>query len=172
MTSVWLNHRGADLLQGDYLPGCAVPIVGADFMSDVPEEFIDVETRSLIIITQSCDLANEKTFFAAMCPIVTVDAVEVTSPDFVKKGEWEKVRKGRIEGLHMLPPFEDKQSNRAALVVDFRQVFSLPVAYLQRHAGSLGDRWRLQSPFLEHFSQAFARFFMRVGLPVSIPAFK
>jgi hypothetical protein len=33
-------------------------------------------------------------------------------------------------------------------------------------------RWRLQSPFREHFSQAFARFFMRVGLPAAIPAFK
>ena len=35
-----------------------------------------------------------------------------------------------------------------------------------------GLRWRLQSPFREHFSQAFARFFMRVGLPAAIPPFK
>jgi hypothetical protein len=49
---------------------------------------------------------------------------------------------------------------------------SLPVAYLANHAGQQGDRWRLQSPYLEHFSQAFARFFMRVGLPVQIPEYK
>jgi len=29
----------------------------------------------------------------------------------------------------------------------------------------------LRSPYLEHFSQAFARFFMRVGLPTAIPPF-
>jgi hypothetical protein len=38
-------------------------------------------------------------------------------------------------------------------------------------AAALGNRWRLQSPFLEHFSQAFARFFMRVGLPSAVPPF-
>lgn len=32
-------------------------------------------------------------------------------------------------------------------------------------------RWRLRSPFLEHFSQAFALFFMRVGLPFGIPKY-
>jgi hypothetical protein len=28
-----------------------------------------------------------------------------------------------------------------------------------------GKRYRLQSPFLEHFSQSFGRFYMRVALP-------
>jgi hypothetical protein len=58
------------------------------------------------------------------------------------------------------------------LVVDFRQIISLPFAYLSRHAEQLGPRWRLQSPYLEHFSQAFARFFMRVGLPSALPPFR
>ena len=58
------------------------------------------------------------------------------------------------------------------LVVDFREIFSLPIDYLKDHAVRLGPRWRLKSPFLEHFSQAFARFFMRVGLPSSIPEFR
>jgi hypothetical protein len=47
----------------------------------------------------------------------------------------------------------------------------LPYSYLSKHAESLNDRWRLQPPFLEHFSQAFARFFMRIGLPSAIPAY-
>jgi hypothetical protein len=56
--------------------------------------------------------------------------------------------------------------------VDFGHIVSLPLDYLADHAESLGNRWRLRSPFLEHFSQAFARFFMRVGLPSDIPPFK
>jgi hypothetical protein len=62
--------------------------------------------------------------------------------------------------------------NRQALVVDFREIYSLPHDYLADHAKRLGPHWRLKSPFPEHFSQAFARFFMRVGLPSTIPEFR
>jgi len=40
------------------------------------------------------------------------------------------------------------------------------------HAEALENRPRLLSPYVEHFSQSFARFFMRVGLPSQIPAYK
>lgn len=33
-------------------------------------------------------------------------------------------------------------------------------------------RLSLMSPYKEHLSQAFARFFMRVGLPIDISEFK
>ena len=36
-------------------------------------------------------------------------------------------------------------------------------------AASQGPRLRLNPPYREHLAQAFARFFMRVGLPVDIP---
>ena len=79
--------------------------------------------------------------------------------------------KGRVEGLHLLGSPEHPENNRDALVVDFREIYSLPIAYLVSRAAELGQRWRLRSPYLEHFSQAFARFFMRVGLPSTIPPF-
>ncbi len=59
-----------------------------------------------------------------------------------------------------------------ALVVDFREIYSLPFELLTLQAEAAEKRWRLKSPYLEHFSQAFARFFMRVGLPSAIPPFK
>lgn len=58
-----------------------------------------------------------------------------------------------------------------SLVVDFGNIVSLLIDYLEDHAAGMGDRWRLGSPFLEHYSQAFARFFMRVGLPSGIAQF-
>ncbi len=36
----------------------------------------------------------------------------------------------------------------------------------------LPSRLRLLPPYREHLAQGFARFFMRVGLPVDIPAFR
>jgi hypothetical protein len=81
------------------------------------------------------------------------------------------VLKGRIEGLHLLASPANPENNREALVVDFREIYSLPFGYLLSRAAQLDHRWRLRSPYLEHFSQAFARFFMRVGLPSTIPPF-
>jgi hypothetical protein len=81
------------------------------------------------------------------------------------------VRQGRREGLHLLASPTNPAVSREAVVVNFREIYSLTLGYLERHVAGLGDRWRLQSPYLEHFSQAFARFFMRVGLPAAIPPF-
>lgn len=54
-------------------------------------------------------------------------------------------------------------------IVDFSKVYSLPVLFLESWLGSRGDRrLRLLPPYREHLSQAFARFFMRVGLPQDI----
>jgi len=39
-------------------------------------------------------------------------------------------------------------------------------------AAEQGDGIRLLPPYREHLAQAFARFFMRVALPVDIPDFK
>jgi hypothetical protein len=36
----------------------------------------------------------------------------------------------------------------------------------------LESHFLLRSPYLEHFSQTFARYFMRVGLPSDIPSYK
>ena len=51
-------------------------------------------------------------------------------------------------------------------------LMSLACEDLTHRASEFAVRWRLMSPYLEHLSQAFARFFMRVGLPSSIPEFK
>ena len=172
MTSFWISCQDQQLEQGDYLPGCWIPVIGVDFDPSVAEPEISVGQSNLVVVTQSCDLANEKIQLAALCPIADLATWEQLNPDYAKRGFWESVRQGRREGLHMLSAFVEAGDGRSALVVDFRQIFSLPVPYLRKHAASLGSRWRLQSPYREHFSQAFARFFMRVGLPAAIPAFK
>ena len=123
-------------------------------------------------MTQSCDLENNKAAYVALCPIYRLDEFELTNRSFAKKGAWESVRKGRFEALHLVASPEKPNENRESLVVDFGQIVSLPIEYVSDHAESLEHRWRLNPPFLEHFSQAFARFFMRVGLPSAIAPFK
>jgi hypothetical protein len=168
----WLLIDGAGLAQGDFLPGSFVPAFPADFGANVDGNEVEIETADLIVVTQSCDLENRKVAFVALCPIDELSTFEQFNPDFGKKGVWEQVRQGRREGLYLLPSPKHPENNRKAKVVDFRQIISLPFEYLENHAKGIGPRWRLQSPYLEHFSQALARFFMRVGLPSAVPPFK
>ena len=172
--SYWIKVRGSELAQGDLLSDCLVPQFGSDFgaRGAGAAETLSVGAQTLIIVTQSCDLENSKVDLVAMCPAYQLATFEQYNPRFATKGRWEEVRKGRVEGLHLLGSPDDAADNRSSLVVDFGQIFSLPPAYLERKAAASGDRLRLDSPYLEHFSQAFARYFMRVGLPSQIPQFK
>lgn len=171
--SWWAPVIGRQLAQGDLLTDCLLPDIAILQPNDASEVMeARLQRARLIVMTQSCDLENGKAPFVALCPIHTLVEFEERSPSFTKSGAWESVRKGRLEALHLLASPEKPENNRESLVVDFGQIVSLPVEYLSNHAESLENRWRLSSPFLEHFSQAFARFFMRVGLPSGISPFK
>ncbi len=170
--SFWEVAAGAALRQGEYLVNCPVPMLKEKPLLDRPESSVLIELFDLIIVTQSCDLEQGKVRIVTSCPIFPLDVYETINPELKSKGRWEQVRKGRVEGLYLLssPVFPD--NNREALVVDFAEVYSLPFGLLASHAQEIGSHWRLKSPYLEHFSQAFARFFMRVGLPSSIPPYR
>ena len=172
--SYWGNTFGNNLRQGDFLPNCPIPIFSA--IPDPTQTNLSLEVEignaDLIVVTQSCDLENGKNELVALCPIYTLAEFEQANPKAAQKGFWEQVRKAKVEGFHLLSPFENPENNRECLVVDFREIYSLPFEFLTKHAETLESRWRLSSPYLEHFSQAFARFFMRVGLPSNIPPFK
>ena len=169
----WQSVNGRSLAQGDLLPNCMLPVFVAPQPTDDPDvaQDIDVLTQRLIIVTQSCDLENNKVQFVALCPIHTLNEFAVQNSRYQKPKNWEPVRKGQVQGLHMMASPNFPETNTESLVVDFGHIVSLPIEYLECHAASLGDRWRLGSPFLEHYSQAFARFFMRVGLPSGIAQF-
>jgi hypothetical protein len=171
-TAFWMNVESSGLSQGDFLSSCLVPNFPADFGKNAVSNEVQIAKADLIVITQSCDLENNKVAFVALCPIYSLPAFEAFNTKFKNRREWEQVRQGRREGLYLLPSPTNPDNNVEALVVDFRQIISLPIGYLIVQADSIGPRWRLRSPYLEHFSQAFARFFMRVGLPLAIPAFK
>ena len=168
----WVHISEPALRQGDLLPRCLVPIPGLDSaMENGPSEGTAIE-YDLIVLTQSCDLDQRKVRLVATRPIFPLPEFEAVNPAFARKGRWNEVLKGRIEGLHLLASPTVPENDRQALVVDFREIYSLPYDYLTAYVTALGPRWRLKSPFLEHFSQAFARFFMRVGLPSTIPEFR
>ncbi len=171
--SWWHSVSGKNLAQGDLLPDCLVPVFAAPTLSQDSDgsQEVSVLTQRLIVVTQSCDLENRKVQFVALCPIHTLKDFASQNHLYQKSKNWENVRRGQVQALHMITSPEAPEINTESLVVDFGHIVSLPIEYLENHATAIGDRWRLGSPFLEHYSQAFARFFKRVGLPSGIAQF-
>ncbi len=63
-------------------------------------------------------------------------------------------------------PFSEKEMIHR--VVDLSAVYQLPLEFVRLVAASQTPRLRLLPPYREHISQAFARFWMRIGFPQDI----
>jgi hypothetical protein len=169
---VWQSIRGKLLNQGDLLRGIALPAVDAGFpnLDADGTTNLRVGNADVIVVSQSCDLEQRKIQFVVLAQIFGLDDFEDVNPDYKAKGKWKSVALGRIEPLYMLHGLKGEGGPpRECLVVDFRSISSLPIDYVEDFATRSGDRWRLQSPYLEGMSQAFGRFFMRVALPSALP---
>ena len=112
MESFWLQVDEGELRQGDYLPGCSIPVVGPAFAVVGEPHEIRTDQGDLIIVTQSCDLEQRKVRLVAGCPIFPLAEFEAVNPAFARKGRWNEVLKGRIEGLHLLASPTAPEENR------------------------------------------------------------
>lgn len=153
------------LQQGDILPECPVILPTDDFAENLSnivanistESPIQVDIANLIVMSQSCDLENDKIDQVLLCG--TFPASKYS------KSDRADIIKERRPAAHMIERCEIEGSNFERQVVDFRTVYTLPKTFATNFANRLGGRTRLLPPYREHLSQAFARYFMRVGLP-------
>ncbi|MGD9854003.1 MAG: hypothetical protein AB7U20_03545, partial [Planctomycetaceae bacterium] len=127
----------------------------------------------VIVMSQSCDLApgREKVPEVLLCGLWTFDELQGVKHFQTAQGK-EDARRGNMPGFHLISACDERGFESDIRVIDFRRVYTAPVEYLRKRAIDAGPRLRLLPPCREHLSQAFARFFMRVGLPVDIPPFK
>lgn len=165
------------LEQGDILDRCPVFIPG-----QLPEEISDEdepspmlwEDRDVIVMSQTCDMVRgrEKISDVLLCPIWKRDDYNEPGNLFADLNVLEQIRKGSRPAYFLLNTCNiDGYNDLGFRVVDFRNVYSLPIGFVRSQASKNNPRIRLSPPYREHLSQAFARFFMRVGLPVDIPPF-
>ena len=167
---------GEQLRQGDILedypiilPSSNLPIKLEE--CDEYDKYVEFnwEHRDLIVMTQSCDLESRRTPEVLLCPVWKRS--DYTEGPFVKVENWENVRKGRFPAYHVLHRCSINGFERAHRLVDFRHAYTLPAEFVRYKSAVSGPRIRLMPPYREHLAQAFARFFMRVGLPTDIPSF-
>ena len=194
MNMPWYNTVEAftSITQGDIILNCPVvawcedlPAMMADYSmaENILEAFAEYVRIDTVVMTQACDIEQEKVQYIILCPHYGIDEYRTqwelgmrqqsqNPTDKAWKPYVENVRQGKIWNLSMLNSYDGNDLQMDTRIVDFREVFSLPRSFLEGWLNSQGKRLRLLPPYREHLSQAFARFFMRVGLPIDIPRFR
>ena len=120
----------------------------------------------IIVLTQSCDLAQSKAKRV-------VTSVIHDAADFVALGEVkssavrDQIRRGLMFGLYFLP--EAPNCNLPEMIVDLRDLHTIPRDVLESLAASGKRPARLITPFREHLAQHFAVTYMRIALPDPYP---
>jgi hypothetical protein len=171
--------QGPLLRQGDILFGCPVFTATPNWTWPIPEgapldiDFLDLD---VVVLTQSCDLENDKVEDALLAQVIAwpeaVATAMRTGKTHIKSREFrKKLVEGDVPGLSLLHK-RDQEPRLAWSVVDFHHLYTLPKAFLCQFATACPSRIRLRSPYREHLAQAFARYFMRVGLPHDARAFE
>lgn len=159
------------LLQGDFINSCQV-IIPPSAVKTGAKISVDVIEYDVIIMSQSCDIIQRKLELVLVCPIWNINEFEKRNNFFKSRNGKEALRQGHLPGYHLLNKCEIDGFKTGYLVVDFRSVYSVSFDFLVKLPKMKGERLRLLPPYREHLSQSFARFFMRVGLPVDMPPFK
>lgn len=190
MNEAWYQvvAAGAALTQGDLISDCPLltwriaPFQESSEQSN-PErlrEAVTAFTADVVVMTQACDLEHGKVRTVVLCPHDPLSLFRKTWEEGMRTSghnptekAWRKtcddIANGYVWNQCFLNSFVGSVPPLELRVVDFHEIFTLPKDFLEQFANRLNaPRIRLLPPYREHLSQAFARFFMRVGLPQSL----
>src|SRR5207244_12329786 len=128
-----------------------------------------------LVLTQACDLEHHKVRNVVLCPHRPVSEIRVAWDARMRQmGQtpsakaWrrycEDIADGYVWNQVFLNNFDSTGLSTELRVVDFHDLFTVPREFLESLLHQRKEaRLRLRPPYREHLSQAFARFFMRVG---------
>ena len=157
--------KWATIEQGDFLSECPVLVPSEDLATVLLQATEGKEISSnynlrlanLIVVTQSCDLLKKEVTQVLLCSHFPTDGYG--------QEMLESIRKEHRPNLHLIEACEIEQHKSEQRIVDFRTVYTLPKDFVTAFLNKQPSRLRLLPPYREHLAQAFARYFMRVGLP-------
>ena len=171
------------LSQGDIVSSCPVLTWAREVSGETPDALsgmVRAESADVVIMTQACDLEHEKVSNVILCAhdsltdhkraweqLLREQSQNPTSRAW--RSYFTDIRDGFVWNLALLNSGTAGDLETEHRVVDFHEVYSVPRPFLEALLRArAGVRLRLRPPYREHLSQAFARFFMRVGLPVGV----
>lgn len=135
------------LEQGDVLPNCPVLVPPANLteslltakQGDRFEIAQQVQFADLIVMSQSCDLFNDKIEQVLLC--AHHPASEYS------KNERSSIRREQRPSLHMIEKCELPCHDFERQIVDFRTIYTLPKDFVLAYAATLEKRVRLLPPY-------------------------
>jgi hypothetical protein len=143
---------GPDFTQGDVFRACPIPVPTPDeafFEStrregEQPQAQVQVRTATVIVLTQACDIEQNKVDSIVLCPMFTLADAGQQRAELGSAGGKNKLRNGNYFSLHLLNCDPDIGLDYG--VVDFRILYSLPTDFVRLVAEKGGERPRLLPP--------------------------
>lgn len=189
MSNPWYEVVSSDtpLMQGDIIFDCPL-LTWSNEATDLAETWDYEQAKGLvepiaadvIVMTQACDLEQGHVRNVVLCPHDALSAHKISWEAAMRskkqeptpkawRGHCDDIRNGYLWNLAFLSSGKTEDIEIEIRVVDFHEIYTVPRMFLE---GQLRlrqqPRLRLRPPYREHLSQAFARYFMRVGLPEPI----
>ncbi len=116
----------------------------------------------VVVLTQTCDLANQKTQRGTVA--IVHEAQVLVEQGIIKAGDIRgPIRAGRVYGWYFLPSCEEHGLSES--IVDLRQLHTLPREVLDTLRETGRRIARIQPLYREHLAKHFADTFSRIGLP-------
>jgi hypothetical protein len=188
MTDPWYEVVGHDqpLTQGDLLWNCPVlawkaqPPAGDSSPPPSLQDRATLFRQDLVVMTQACDLEHHKVRNVVLCPHVPLSSFRQDWERWMSERKqvisakaWrrfcEDIAAGYVWNLTFLDRLEYAALPHDLRVVNFHELYTVPRDFLESILREQPQpRPRLRPPYREHLAQAFARFFMRIGLPQPI----
>jgi hypothetical protein len=148
--------------QGDLIDGCPVTRVSG-FHPDQPHTAkLDLDLHRVVVLTQTCDLANEKAENAVLASVFEAQYLvdqQVLKPSDVRG----PLRAGRVWGWYFLPA--DAALGLGEMIVDLRRLHTVRLDLPRELCRAGKRRARVQPLYREHLAKHFSDTFSRIGLP-------
>lgn len=178
----WFSRHASagGVQQGLILPEFPVPdysrVDYAMLASDGNEELpVEIKTNDLIVMTQACDLENDKVKNVTLCRVYTLREylIEASLSKNKAASLIDGLNSGRVTNMCLLNRPADNLYESAFedyLVVKFDESVNFPIEIVrQRVSNETNDMMVLLPPYREALSQSYGIFYMRVGNPINIP---
>lgn len=148
--------------QGDLIDGCPILTIKSFHPQSGEPEDIEFGARRVVVVTQTCDLANQKATAVNVAEVH--DAQSLVDQEMFKPSDIKgPLRSGRIWGWYFLPA--DAKLGLPELIVDLRRLHTVQVDLLNLLCRIGRRKARVQPLYREHLAKHFADTFSRIGLP-------
>lgn len=152
--------------QGDIIDGCPLAFVPDENPGDEENPNYETATGRVVVLTQTCDLAQGKTKWAVVA--VVLRAQDLVDQKVLKASDVRgSIRAARVFGLYFLPA--DDRTQIPESIVDLRQLHTVPLEFLATLSRKGHRRARIKPLYREHLARHFGDTYSRIGLPEPYP---